>query len=716
MLHAFIKTAAAALLTLAIAGRLGPPAAALDLDKPSAAQSAETVETCRLAVAAGEALEQGEGAWGVRLHGGRAVGLYDRVLVEDDGPGIGCTAEWMKTDRAPTTEIAADTQIKKVLYVERPRAAEARLCVPPGVAVELNGRAVEVAAGESFPQVPVSTLKWGRNEVVLSCRGSTRQAIRYAPTADILRNAPDRKDRPHRSFRTSDGGKTWEPIPGEYMVRLHLVQYVPQGRFVSAVMDLGQEAGAGQGRGGAPLVTPASIQSVSLRAEAATPEGTRVELAVRSGRSPVVEPGLWSGWQPAGGPVAKGHRYLQWQAVLVTNDPLRTPLVRSVAVEAKVRRGRMPTWAGGLKTVAWHNEHIRYTSLPFEYEDPLHPRMVALRRKYKLDNVVSGAATETEQLVRLRDWVAHQWSYTPPAVRYPAWDADEILTRKYGFCVQYAITMMQTAISLGHQARFVFGYNPGAPQEGGHEVCEIWSNEHRKWIFFDVNGNWHYVDPKTGVPMSMLEVHDLLLATYYGGRPATLENGPQKKVPADGIAICYGTSLAPGVPPKGPIPGIPREALGELETHMGGGRYTVPTRWLLLAYMPRNNFYAHAYPQPKTQGCGWSWSEYWCWEDAVTPKRWLFRHFTSRRSDLDWTLNQVCFDAALGDRPGALAVQMGTFTPYFDTFLVRVDTGAWQESPREFPWQLHAGGNRVEMRTRNRAGVLGPISFLDVEK
>jgi transglutaminase-like putative cysteine protease len=665
----------------------------------------------RLELRAYEAFEQGQGAWGVRLADGGAVGLDDRVLVEDDGPGIGCTADWMKTDRAPTTMIGGDTRIKKVLYVQRPKAKEARLYVPPGVGVDLNGRALEIAADEPFPQVPVSLLRQGPNEIVLSCPARAPREIKYAPTEDILRNAPDRKDRPHRSFLSRDGGKTWQPLDGEYLVRLHLVQYVPQGHFLSPVIDLGQE------REGAPLPTPVSVPSVSLEAEAATPRGTRVELAIRTGSSPVVEPKLWSEWRPAGtDPIAvpEGHRYLQWKAELVSDDPLRTPLLRDVTVAAQVRREPMPPWAATLKLLDSHNEQIRYTSIPFEYEAPLHPRMVALRRKYKLDAVVSGAASETERLVRLRNWVAQQWNYQPPAVNYPGWDADEILTRKYGYCVQYAIVMMQTAISLGHQARFVFGHNPG-PQEGGHEVCEIWSNEHRKWIFFDVNGNYHYVDPASHVPMSMLEVHDLLLKTYYAGRPATLENRPKQQLPSDALAICYGTSLAPGTPLKGPIPGMPLDAMGELESQFVGGRYTVPTRWLLIHYMPRNNFYAHPFPQPKTQGCGWNWSEYWCWQDRVTPRQWPYHHATGRRSDLDWTLNQVCFDATIGERPGALAIQMGTFTPYFDTFLVSVDSRAWQESSRAFSWQLQPGRNRLEMRTRNQAGVLGPISFLEVK-
>ena len=112
----------------------------------------------------------------------------------------------------------------------------------------------------------------------------------------------------------------------------------------------------------------------------------------------------------------------------------------------------------------------------------------------------------------------------------------------------------------------------------------------------------------------------------------------------------------------------------------------------------------------------WDWSEYWWWEDAATPKQWHYRHFTSRRNDLDWSINQVCFAATVTERPGELAIMMGTVTPYFESFLVKLDRQGWKASPRDFTWTLHPGRNRLEMRVRNNAGVLGPVSFLEVEK
>jgi len=115
------------------------------------------------------------------------------------------------------------------------------------------------------------------------------------------------------------------------------------------------------------------------------------------------------------------------------------------------------------------------------------------------------------------------------------------------------------------------------------------------------------------------------------------------------------------------------------------------------------------------QGCHWDYSDYVIWEDAQTPREYLYRNFTARRSDVSWTINQVRFAAACGERPGVLEIQMGTFTPYFDTYLVNIDGKGWRASDRAFAWTLHAGANRLEMRVRNTSGVLGPISLIELQ-
>ena len=138
--------------------------------------------------------------------------------------------------------------------------------------------------------------------------------------------------------------------------------------------------------------------------------------------------------------------------------------------------------------------------------------------------------------------------------------------------------------------------------------------------------------------------------------------------------------------------------------------------WLLMRMIPRNNFYAEASPTPKSQGFGWEWTGYWAWEDRQTPRDWQrhFKNLTSRKADWQWTLNQAHFAAADGDTPRRIAVRMGTVTPGLECFLVRINRKEWTPSEAAFSWALHPGENLLEMRVRNQAGVLGPVSFLKV--
>jgi len=667
----------------------------------ASAALAEQPRPVRQALSAHEAFEKGLEATKVRMNDDRTgIILYDRVLIEDDGPGISSDARWMITDKAPTTKVGGDVRIRKVLHVERPQALAARLYVERGLQVKINGSPVGTPSGTHYPPIPTELLRAGDNEIVLSCPSDEPRTVKMARPEDILRNAPERRGTPKRSFVSTDGGKTWKPADGEHMVRLHLVQYAREGRVVSPTVDLGR------GKGDASvLLCPVTIESVSLKADTATPDGTAVRMAARTGPCPVHDDALWSAWQPADAiRVPKGHRYLQWQAILTSNDPTDTPVLKEVTVEATVSAGPKPAWAGNVKVLGHHNEEIRYTSIPFVYEDPRHPKMAALRKKYKLDEVVAGAGSELEQMVKLRDWVAQQWRFTAPKENYPAWDADEILSRKYGFCVQYAIVFMQCATALGHQARFVFGNHSGAIDGGGHEVCEWWSNEYGKWIFFDVNQNWHHINPKTGVPYNLLDIHDAIIKHYYGGGFADWRKRPRQAAYSPEFACCYGPTVVPNEP----------RSERKKKWHIKDGLYRVPSRWLNIRYMPRNNFLSRPRPVPMCQGTHWDWPDFIIYEDVHTPKQWLYRNVTARRSDIAWTINQVRFDAAWGSKPGTIGVQMGTFTPHFDTFLVKVGDADWRESGRAFAWTLKPGRNRLEMRARNNVGVRGPASYIEV--
>ncbi len=627
-----------------------------------------------------------------RNSAGDGLVLYDVTLVEDDGPGIGSDAAFLdEGQRAPTVVVAGDVRLKKILWVTPPEASAARLYVPEGLTVELNGVLIPGPADKKYREVPVSLLKQGDNQVVLSASAQTRQSVKIAPRADILRNAPERKELPHRTSTSADSGGHWSDVDGEAMVRLQLFQFAGAGSLVSPVIDVAQDEPGKTGISG-----PVSIESILLRHESDLPAGTSIELTSRTGTTPVYEAASWGFWQAASGVASTNQRYLQWKAVLKTLHSTTTPTLRNVTVEVTVAAGAPPVWATRVQVIGAQNAEIHHTSIPFEYENPSHPRLVALRRKYKLDEVVAGAATELEKFIKLRDWVSRQWKYNPPVSGgYPAWDADEILTRRTGFCVQYAIVYMQCALSLGYQTRFVFGDHPGTIQ-AGHEVCEVWSNEYRKWIYMDPNNNEHYVDPATGIPLSMLETHDRLLQTFYPGRIAAYTNRPTAPAHSKYIGIRRGLSQTPVV---GEVP--PKE-------------WDSWTKWLHVRYMPRNNFYAQPRPGPVSQGLHWDWPDYFIVEDAQSPRNGCYRNFTARRSDVDSTLNQVRFAVEYGQKEGDLEIQMGTVTPWFEVFEVRRDGGSWGAASAKYVWILKPGANQLEMRSRNTSGVTGPISSLQL--
>jgi hypothetical protein len=285
--------------------------------------------------------------------------------------------------------------------------------------------------------------------------------------------------------------------------------------------------------------------------------------------------------------------------------------------------------------------------------------------------------------------------------------------------VHYAIVCMQAAISLGFQARYLFGANPGAigaflshcnnpdvrailPPDAdiGHEVCEVWSNEHAKWIYLDVSENFHCVDARTGVPLSMGDVHELILKTYYpDGEIVRRANAPREDKTSENLGICYNREVSPQCSAEKTI----------------DGRYPVPRLWMFLRYMPRNNFLAQPDPVPIRQGAHFDWTGFVVLEGRQMPKgQWQYGHFTGRRADLGWTINQVRFDASYGDAPGVVRIQMGTVTPGFETFIAKIGDEDWKATTRSFDWPLRRGRNRLQMRVRNTSGALGPIGLLEI--
>jgi hypothetical protein len=64
---------------------------------------------------------------------------------------------------------------------------------------------------------------------------------------------------------------------------------------------------------------------------------------------------------------------------------------------------------------------------------------------------------------------------------------------------------------------------------------------------------------------------------------------------------------------------------------------------------------------------------------------------------------------------GNIHVALKTLTPNLKRYEVRTDGGEWKASDDDFVWALRPGSNRLEARTVNQFGVVGPLSIAEVE-
>ncbi len=606
---------------------------------------------------------------------GKSIELTDGVLIEDDGPAAGYS--YLPNEERITDQV----WVRKTLLIDRPQAKSATLLVGVGGQLKaiINGRPVELPAPVRVAgywqayAIPPDVLKAGANEIVLHGTGR----VWIARAEDFASGSVDRSKHPRRSARSTDGGKNWEvdklgpkgDIAGEYCIRLRLEQPAAEGRLTLPVMDVLNLTGR--------TVAPAGDAKNSVEASLTAEGGVRLER--RSGPTPIIDE-KWSGWLPVTKTVNERGRYFQLCTVLrggrIASLTLKTP--KPVGAD----------WSAALKVTEYRNAPIVASSIRFAFEAYDHPKLKQLRSEFNLDEVVKGAKTEFQQIEKLAIWSSGRWQKGHLKDIYPAWDALEIMrphadgTPIGGFCQHYNLVFLQACESFGIPGRAVsisVGDHGPASKGSGHEVVEIWSNEHAKWVYVDGNCAWYAVDAKLREPLSLRELRDRQRDFI------TKKDGPATEI----------IELAP-------------------EKYKWSSLSDWPA-FQELRLIPRSNFLAEKAPLPLHQGMrGWFWTGHHVWSDAQAEASMIYSQRVTDPKNWDWTVNQVHIRLEATEMKDELRVHLETNMPGIESFMASIDAGPDTAVKTGFIWKLHQGNNELRVHARNIAGRKGSASNVTV--
>jgi len=594
--------------------------------------------------------------------------------------------EMGRTNPHATEPFGGLVMVKKQFVIDDPNVRGAvlalyLLCDKPGakLTVSVNGHPLSLRWKEKRDywqdtwtplRVPVEFLKQGLNEFVLSGEEN-------AGWATIIEHTR----LPRRSAKSIDGGQTWSFsglggtgafLHGEYVIRLELKRYAPEGAITSPPIDLALPAGAGG------IAANATIRHARVTTEAETPEGTKLSFLARFGPSPSYDPASWSCWEDAAGEIVPppGARFMQWQANLATSRPDATPALRSVQVTAELDV-KKPTFRAAVTQA--DNPKVVRSSYPFAHQRFEEPRLELFRQKWNLEAIVSPDHTDFENLIAMRNWTRHQWEdgwNLGPMKFVPPWDGFlilELASRQLalGMCTHYSTAMVHACAALGYTARTQIMHS--------HCIVEVWSNTLRKWVHFDHSGDTNDARKMTfhlerdGVPQSVLEIH----RAYLDGTWTELKFNPPEAAEV-----------------------FPLE-----------GRMKLYDRFCIHF---RNDELSSMEPgEPEHGARCYHYDEYLWWTDRRTsPPPW-FTRVSSREGDYHWTLNHAEIHLGYAARR-ALDVRLDTETPNLETLLCRIDGGEWQPCGAQFRWPLHDGDNTLEVQPRNKFGHRGIVSSVTV--
>jgi len=643
------------------------------------------------------------------------VCLFGIESVENDAAGAGRSEKGVYGD-----VIWGPNRARKVLRLADPRAKKAFIVIfthsghhapepKYPLTFTVNGEQGQITKDNRetyrWVEFPTGALQQGDNVIELSCPEAQSEEegwdLYLARADEFEAGGGDPAHVGETSFKSTDGGTTWKESPfgpdgdtrAEYSVRMSLDRYLPKGELETPIIDLWRGDGTA-------LITPLrALVEVAFEAEADVPADTSVTYFLRRGTSPSPYDDDWGEYEEIGSGATLGktidgetfnRRYAQLKAVLRSENPLETPVVRTMRIRAKVK-DNVPTLEGVFVTQC-ENPVIRYPSVAWEWESWDRPEFLELRERENLDELIAGARTQFEAQVRLMDYATKRWLDGGPLPEYPAWDALDIVNRidkagSGGMCIQGNNFLAGMCMAYGWQARLV--------NITSHETCEVWNDDYGKWIYLDGYYVNHYIyDAETGEPLSMLEMHQRYLDKHYPNGPIDwMKDQTWRGTDPAG----YGVGLG-----------------------VGGPRTPLHNGIDLAAFMrmvPRNNWYDRPFPRPLAHGCvWWPWDGYINWYDARTPPKRQYSHHTDRPQDMWPDLNKVHVHVTSANANDRLFLRFETYTPNFAYFEVNVDEWGWKETGERWTWFLNNGRNTIRVRAVSHLGVAGKPAFIDLNR
>ena len=501
---------------------------------------------------------------------------------------------------------------------------------------------------------------------------------------------------PNRSAKSIDAGVTWDYdhlgrqgfCDGEYLIRLRLSHYPKQGEVLSDYVNIGDIVTRN------PVKPVFMVNDIQVKTDADIPGKTSVDLYLRGGSTPSYDSALHgtAGCPPVSISSMKAARhswkFLQWKAVLKTDNALRTPALKAITLDAKIDVSENS--GASLNADMSKNRNIIRGYYNYAYQPYGHERLEYLRKHFRLDEVVGGCSSEFEKFEVLATWLRGQWrdgwyGDRTKGLKTP-WDAWIALNlnddfKASGMCTIYANTYVQCCLAVGLNAR--------GNVLNHHFVSEIWSNEYERWILFDIGFNAHSLRTvHMEMDNKMLSCVDILKAVNEGN-------------------ISRIKLVTPTLWKKTWRGDQAQEA-----------QLTDPKNWAARTGIPtRNNYLESWLPGELQHGFSqYSYNGYLWWKKTLIPEYEEYTYHTSHYRDMYWTINQVEVFLYESDSPNDLNVVLDTVTPNLDKLMLRIDGGEWVETKPAFSWKINNGLNRIEVKPVNKWRLDGIISEITVTK